>query len=495
MILSFDVGTSVIKGALFTETGKPLTMEAVSFRAAGPQGNFKENEIDPRMWLDELARLSRKLVENPGLFSRAADAEWEDREISALCISGNGPTLVAADKDGNPVYPALSWLDRRGIAESRQIEELTGRRLDPSFYLPKILWLKKNHPEAYNKAAYFLGCPEYILFRLTGTASSIITGPLLAEYTWSPSILGRLALPEEKFPGDKKPGTILGPLLPEPAAAWGLPPGIPVIAGGPDFVLTLLGSAATSPGRVCDRAGTSEGINLCSTKLNPDTRLMSFEHPVEGLFNTSGSISNSGGALEWFRRHFLDPGWTYPQIYELAETVPPGSRGLIFLPYLSGERAPFWDPRLRGAFVGLSGRHGKAEMLRAVLEGVAFALRHVIQVLEEPGEKVEDLRICGAPGESPLWNQIKADVCGRTILRPRMAQAELSGGALLTLRALGRIPEIGPEAGEIIQFEKEYRPNERHADLYGQLFRLYRRAGEDLTETSRQLADLGGSDS
>jgi xylulokinase len=239
--------------------------------------------------------------------------------------------------------------------------------------------------------------------------------------------------------------------------------------------MSLLGTATTRPGRVCDRAGTSEGVNLCAREPLGDPRLIDLPHIVEPLCNVSGIISTSGRAVEWFKE-LGGSGVDYEGFLEEARQAASGSDRLLFLPYLCGERAPIWDSSARGVFLGLSLGHGRREMARAVLEGTAFAMRDVIEVMESRGAAVTELRITGTPARSAVWNQIKADITGKPLSVPEVEEAELMGGACLGLRALGRFSRLDEAAESLVRLKKTYAPDPEAAGLYGKMFEIYRGA-------------------
>ena len=263
-------------------------------------------------------------------------------------------------------------------------------------------------------------------------------------------------------------------------ALLGIPRGVPVVSGGPDFVVSLLGTATVRTGRACIRSGTSEGVNVVWPTAIADPRLLSLGHVVPGLFNISGYVSTSGKALEWFRRITGQTSLDYGELFHRIESVPPGSRGLLFLPYLTGERAPLWDPHARGAFLGLTLSHGLAEMTRAVAESTGFAIRDVMEVMVEDGLSIQDLRITGAPSRSPVWNQLKADITGHRIQAPTILDSDLAGDACLALFALGDYPSLADASEAMVSMGTTYEPRTQYRLRYDELFAAYRQAYQGL---------------
>jgi xylulokinase len=341
---------------------------------------------------------------------------------------------------------------------------------------------KKNEPGLYEKTRFFLGCPEYLACALTGAARTVFPSAGFDRWFWNADILGRLDLDEAKFPPFISPGESFGTLLPAIAGRFGFARNVPVIAGGPDFYVAILGAGAVSPGRACDRSGTSEGINAGTEKRLTDRRLMSYGHPVKPFWNLSGIISTTGKALEW-ARNLLGLA-DFGEFFSLAAASPPGAGGLVFLPYLAGERAPIWDSAARGVFRGLSLSTDRAGLARSVLEGVCFAIRDVIAVMEESGARVGELRVSGAAAENGLLNQIKADITGAEILIPAHREAELLGLAIIGARALGKYASLAEAAAALVRVESRREPNPGNTVLYDELFSEYR-------ETYRRLKGQG----
>jgi xylulokinase len=461
MILAFDVGTTLLKGGLFQPSGVPVARAEVPLALLSHPDPLW-HESDAREWVRALGAAARELLAGaPG-------------RIDAVVVSGNGPTLVPVDAEGEPLAPALTWMDRRGVEEARIISEKLGAPIDPTFSLPKALWLFRNKPRLYEQTAFFFGCPEYIAYVLTGVPASFLPTPQYTRYYWDQPLVSSLGMDPARFPPFILSGKILGRVSGAGAGATGIPVGVPVIAGGPDFLVSLLGTATVEPGRACVRSGTSEGINLCSPTPVEDRRLLCVSHIAEGFWNVSGMISTSGKALEWFKNAAGRTEQSYESIFADIDAVPAGANRLLFLPYLAGERAPIWDPKARGAFIGLTLNHGAAEMFRAVAEAVGFAIRDVVEVMEQVGLPVKDLRITGRPSRSRPWNQMKADITGRRILVPETLDSDLLGDVCLALRALGAYGSVAEASEAVVRIGAVFEPDPGRKALYDEMFGLYR---------------------
>jgi xylulokinase len=295
-----------------------------------------------------------------------------------------------------------------------------------------------------------------------------------------------------KFPPFASPGIPVGTVGRAAAERTGIPQGAMVYAGAPDFICALLGTAATKPGRACDRAGSSEGINLCSKEGTEDPRLIDMPHVVEPYRNVSGVVSTSGKAVDWFLEAGGREG-AYEEFFTEIGNANAGADGLIFLPYLAGERAPIWDPKAKGAFLGLSLSHGRKELGRALVEGTVFAIRDIVEVMDSVGTPVSELRVAGAQGKNSILNRIKADILGIPVLSPEDPEAELLGGACISLAALGEFSGIAEAAENLVRFEARFEPNPALCPLYFELFNVYKRGYGSLKSIFHDIDSIRGS--
>ncbi|MDR0377376.1 MAG: hypothetical protein LBH70_06230 [Spirochaetaceae bacterium] len=484
MLLVIDIGTSSFKAALVPYDGSGGRF--MSLPLGGGVRSGTGFGVDPDRWI-------RAFEEAAARFGAASLAA-----VQAIVISGNGPTLTPitgtpAVVNGTLSLPAAQarlWLDRRAEEEARRVSRIMGGFVDPGFFLPKALAVKNREPELYQKTIWFLSAPEYLACALTGEGRTVIPSEGFEKWYWNDQVLDALGLDKEKFPPSVRPGDLIGTVTKAVSARFGFQPAVKVIAGGPDFFVSILGTGAVSPGRVCDRSGTSEGINLCCSRRFSDKRLMCYGHPVRPYWNLSGIVSTTGEALTWGRELLGMAGQPYAAFFSLAESASAGAGGLVFLPYLAGERAPIWDPHARGVFLGLGLGTGRGETARAVAEGICFAVRDVITVMEETGAPVEELRVTGKPGESAFLNQLKADITGRPVLipQPRVASAgappaELLGLAALGAAAMGVYASAEEAVRTMVRIARTFVPNMEKKPVYDDAFEIYR-------ETYRALKPL-----
>jgi xylulokinase len=467
VICTIDIGTSSFKSALWNYEGECLGLASLPLAFTGGAG--LRHEADGAQWLRAFEECCRRLRGAAPLGA-----------VEIIVISGNGPSLTPVLGEGSlareglrlPAASSRLWLDRRAVNEAAEISSLAGGFVDPSFFLPKALNIKNEEPELYEKTRVFLGCPEYLACALTGEARTVFPAEGFDRWFWTDSLLEKLGLDREKFPPLISPGCVYGPLLPRAADYFGFTRKIPVAAGGPDFFAAIVGAGAARPGLACDRLGTSEGINVCTEKQVVDSRLMSYGHPVKPYWNLSGIISTSGKALEW-GRDLLGLS-SYDEFFSLAAAAKSGAGGLVFLPYLAGERAPVWDPEARGVLRGLGLCSGRGEFARSVLEGICFAVRDVIEVMEEAGAGVEELRLAGASARNQIQSRIKADISGKPVLIPAQKETELLGLAIIGSRVMGKFDSF-PEAADVfVRVESRLEPDRTTAAMYTELFRQYR---------------------
>jgi xylulokinase len=445
--LCVDIGTSSIKGGLFDSSGTLISMGRLDLLTEGRE--------DFQFWDSERwGRGFKKLVSG-----------FASGPLAGIVLSGNGPTLVPVDEKGSPVFPALLWIDGRE-------KKTAGQR---SLFLPKAAWLMDNRPEEFEKTRWFLPCPEYLAFLLTGEKWAISPSAEFNEYLWTEKSLSFHGLPREKFPPILCPGREMGRVTAEAAARFGLPECVPVYSGGPDFLMSLLGTSATRPGRTCDRAGTSEGINYCSEKPHMSSRLRCLPHIVPGRYNVAGILSSTGRLFEWFRKL---SGQDHVPYDEMLITMQAASgiagTGRPDLPWFfpSIHKGAAWEFS-KGMFIGLGADHGKNEMGLAVVESIGFAVRNSVEILENHGCFIDVIRVSGGQAKNATWNQMKADIVGKPILVPEVEDAELVGNLCAGLAGRGDYADLVEASENLVRFKAEYTPDPGKHAWYSDLYQRY----------------------
>ena len=472
-ILAHDLGTTGNKANLFDDAGNLMASHLENYSVAYPQANWAEQ--DPTDWWRAICLSTRALL---------TDSRISPREIAAVCFSGQMMGIVPIDSTGEPLRPAIIWADQRAVAEADFITErcgfarvyqLTGHRVSPAYLAAKILWVKRHQPEIYARTWKFLCAKDYIVFKLTGrlvTDYSDASGSNvfdLMQRAWSADLLAEMGLDVAQLPDVHASTDVVGEVTRVAAEETGLAPGTPVVIGGGDGPCAAVGAGVVAPGDAYCYIGSSAWIGLASDvpRLDPQMRIAIFHHLHPRLFAPTGSMQSAGGARDWFIRVLGDSADAD------AASVPPGANGLIFLPYLIGERTPWWNPKARAAFVGLTMAHGRAEMARAVLEGVAFNLRLILDALESQGTPVPSVRLIGGGAKSDLWPQMLADVFARPIhLLSLVAEATSWGAAVAGGVGVGLYRDWNM-AQEQARVRAVVEPDAQNAARYAELVPLF----------------------
>ena len=442
MILAVDLGTGSLKAGLITHDGRLKARTRVSY--PNPPG-LGHDEFNPLEW--ELAFLE-------------ALKHLPAASVSCVALSGNGPTLVPCDAQGTPLAPAHLWLHSR----SRPLEGC------PSYYLPKADLLRHSNPDVWERTRLLLSCPEWLQFRLTGRPLMTVPHEGFRPYVWDASQIRAYGLDAKLFPGIVVMGEPAGTVTESSPAAAYVPAGTPVAAVGSDFMAALLGSGAYTPGTVCDRAGSSEGINYCSNSPSAHPELRDLPHVVDGLWNSAAILSSTGTVFEWYRRLTGQEQRSYSDMLADVEAVPPGAQAPLFFPGPRG--GSLWEFG-NGSFHKLAPCHGRAEMGRAVMEAIGFAVRRGIEFLEDTGRPVESMRVTGGQARGAVWNQMKADITGKTLLIPEVEDAELIGGAACALTALGRAETPLLAADSLVRIKQRFLPRPGAVSVYNEAYERY----------------------
>jgi xylulokinase len=469
LLLGYDVGTSSVKVGIFDLAGEPLASASAGYPVSRPLRRWVE-QAPADYWAATVRAIRAALAAVPAGAGR----------VAALGCCGQAPTLVLLDRAGQAARPAIVWQDTRAAADAAALatETVDGARarVDASSPAARLRWLAAHEPGTLARADAAIGAKDYVTYRLTGEVA--------ADYWTSRGLFS--AVPEPGRPMPPLAAGVDARLVPRclfahqaagrvtaaAAEATGLPAGAPVAAGWSDGLAACLGTGALAgPGLGLDIAGTSEMIGLCAPARPAATALLTAPIPGATHWAVFGPTQASGGALEWACRLAA----TEPDAAAaLAAQAPPGADGLVFLPYLAGERAPIWDPEARGLLYGLTTSHGPAHLIRAVLEGVACSVRHVLTTAEvDAGLTAREIRAAGGGARLPLWNQIKADVTGRPLAAMPTAEVGTLGAAILGAVAAGIEPDLGAAAAQMVRLGPVTAPDPALAARYDDLFAMY----------------------
>ncbi len=495
LLLGLDIGTTAAKAALFHAGGALLAATDAPYPTQFLKPGWVEQH--PEDWWLAACEAIRCVV------ARTKEAPVR---IAGLAVSAQAPTMLPLDRESRPLRPALIWMDRRAEQEvgliikqlgAERVFHITGNTPDAFYVAAKLLWFKRNEPDLLKQTRRFVQITGYLNYRLTGIHSlDHVHAALLqlrdyASGAWSPELCELCGVEPSQFPQIRHGHELLGEVTSEAAEATGLLPGTPVMVGTVDGAAAALEAGAAEPGIAAEMTGTSTVLLIPSDGGLRDPALTIMPHAVPGMHLLLGAMVASGASLRWFRDQFglpereaaerinLDP---FDLLTAQAAAVPAGSSGVIFLPYMMGERAPIWHTNARGVLFGLSLATPKAAIIRAILEGAAFALRHNVEVAARAGAPLQELRSVGGGARSPLWCQIKADVLGLPVLLPEASVGAPFGDALLAGMGAGLYDDIVGAVRRLVRPQRRFEPDPAAHDLYNAIYPIFRSLYEHLRE-------------
>ncbi len=494
--IGIDSSTTATKALLMDETGQVIGVASSEYGFETPKPLWSQQE--PDLWWQATIKSLSQVIKESGV--AAAD-------IKGVGLTGQMHGLVLLDKEGKVLRPAILWNDQRTQAQCDEIRnrlgkdklvQITGNDALTGFTAPKILWVQEEEPEIYAQGAQILLPKDYVRFMLTGIYATDRAGGAgtglfdVTARTWSPEVLAALNIDPSWLPETFEGTAVTGTITPEAAKLTGLAVGTPVMAGGGDQAAGAVGTGAVVEGVVSLSLGTS-GVVFAATDtpvIEENGRLHAFCHAVPGKWHLMGVMLSAAGSLRWFRDTFA-PDEDFSDLVAAAADIPVGADGLLFLPYLTGERTPHPDPLARGAFVGLTVRHTLAHMTRAVIEGVSFGLRDGFELMKGAGlTGIDQVRISGGGGKSPLWRQILADIFNAEIVTVNTAEGAAYGAALLAATGAGAFNSVEEACDSIIQITGRTTPGENVA-AYEKIYPIYRDLYPALKSTFEAIAEVG----
>jgi xylulokinase len=493
LLLGIDIGTTNIKAVLATANGRVVAQAQRGYPIYRPHPNHVEQ--DPEDWWQGTIAVTREVM---GMATAVPE------QIIGIGISGQGCAVTLIDYAGQVVRPAIIWMDSRAEPQSAALRqtcaalmlERNGKQPAPYNADPVLMWLQQHEPTSIAAAQCSLTTTGYINFRLTGepvtniSDASILFAFDLVKDDWSDELINAFNLPRKLYPRIAPCHEIIGGLTSMAARELGLRPGTPVIAGGEDTSSAGLSIGAGRPGQAFLSLGTAGTMYAVGESLTIHPQLLAFRHVVPHTYLLGGSMAAVGGALSWCR-DLLGGNADFGTLTALAAQSNPGADGLIFLPYLSGELQPINDGHARGVFFGLRMHTGQPQLIRAVMEGAAYAIAHNVKIAAQVGATINEIRAVGGPTRSPLWCQIMADVIGRPIsVMVDNAGAPL-GNALLTAVGLGLIDDPVAVANQEAYVGHIYTPHPDRQAQYAPLFAIYQRLYPLLREEFAALAGIG----
>ena len=504
--LGIDVGTSGTKTIAIDETGAILASASAEYPCDHPRPGWSEQ--DPELWWRATVETVQGVL-GQGKFAPA--------DVSAIGLSGQMHGSVFLDRDGQVVRPALLWNDQRTGAEAAEIEakaggreglvRLVANRALTGFTAPKLLWLRKNEPNLWDRVRQVLLPKDYIRYRLSGTYATEVSdaaGTLLldvANRRWSSELLGLLDLDRSLLPLCFESPEVSAVVSATGAEATGLTVGTEIVGGAGDQPAGAVGNGIVRAGVVSATMGTSGVVfaHTAESGFDPLGRLQRGCHAVPGAWCVMGVVLSAGGSLQWYRNQMagaqvemskslgIDP---YYLLQDEAALAGPGAEGLFFLPYLTGERAPYYDSDARGAWVGLSVRHGRPHLVRSIMEGASYAMRDSFELIREMGTTIEQVRLSGGGARSPFWRQIQANIYDVDVHTVNATEGPAFGVALLAMVGAGVFASVAEACDATIRLVDHTAKEPEVAAFHDRGFAIYRKLYQDLRESYAAIARL-----
>ncbi len=501
-LLAHDLGTSGNKATLFSEEGKLIKSYVASYDCHYFNGNWAEQK--PEDWWKAVCDTTKLMLN-----------EVDAKDIAAVSFSGQMMGCVCVDKEGNALRPSIIWADQRAVKQAKEISEkisdqdyyhIIGHRNSASYGVQKLMWVKENEPEVYAKTYKMLNCKDYIILRLTGkmaTEFSDAGGTAILDINkleWSDEILDAAGIEKDKMP-ELLPSThMIGGVTKEAAAQCGLLEGTPVVMGGGDGCCAAVGAASIDVGGAYCCIGSSSWVMFNDTKPVFDENMLTFNWPslVPGLISPCGTMQAAGVSYAWMRenictKEIADAKATGRSVYDLINEqiaqAEPGCNGLIYLPYIMGERSPRWNPNAKGAFIGIKTEHTRKELLRSVMEGVTMNLNVIYKIFSK-NFKFDEILLIGGGAKSPVWMQMLADVFGINVMKPNYIEEATSMGAAITAGVGVGLFEDFHAIHKFLKVEETIKPNMKNHERYEQVMPVFNQAYFALLDVYESLAKL-----
>lgn len=498
-LLGIDIGTSACKIAIFKKDGTVVATANGDYPVYYPHPGWAEQ--NPEEWWSAVCQ-AIKIALKKGAVA--------PEEIAGVGIDGQSWSAIAVDKDGQVLTNTPIWMDVRAQDICDELNEkigadaifqLAGNSLQPSYTTAKIIWYQRNMPEVYEKTDKILQSNSYIAYKLTGMMTQDISQGYglhcfdMHTGTWNEEMCEKLGIPIRLLPDIYACHEVVGTVTEQAAKESGLAVGTPVVAGGLDAACGTLGAGVIHPGETQEQGGQAGGMSICMDTYQADPSLILGYHVVPNQWLLQGGTTGGGGVMRWLEREFGDyereegkrQGKSSLDLFnEQAEKVAPGSDGVVFLPYMSGERSPIWNPDAKGVFYGLDFSKTKGHFIRSAMEGVAYSLKHNLEVAEKAGAKADVLRAMGGSANSLLWTQIKSDITGKPIVVPSSDTATTLGAVILAGVGIGMYESFEEAVEMTVEIKRTHEPNPENAEVYQKNYETYRKLYEQLECVMRE---------
>ncbi|MHA1834917.1 MAG: xylulokinase [Candidatus Baldrarchaeia archaeon] len=487
-LLGIDVGTTGTKSVIFNTEGQLVSKGYEEYPVLIPRPGWAEQE--PDVWWNATVKSIKMAM-------RKASISADDITCIGLSSQTNSPSFL--DKDGKPLRPCILWMDMRAEPQAAWVREkvgeetihkVTGVKIAPFYSYCKILWVKENQPEIYRKTKMILQPKDYIGFKLTGeyvldVALASSSGFAdIRRRSYAENLLEEIGLSVDKLPKLVSPLDVIGNLTKEAAKVTGLAENIPVVAGSGDVITNAVGSGVVKVGQAYNKIATASDIAVCVNRpiFDPKFRFVSYIHALPKKWILMAG-SGEGICYRWFRDKFAQLEVEIAKClnknpYEImdaeAQEAPPGSENLIFLPYIVGVRSPIWDSNARGIYFGISLNHDKRHFIRSIMEGIAYSVRHRMEIIEkEFGISIREIRVVGGGARSAVWRRIMADIYGKPIILPRGEEQECLGAVILAGLGIKLYKNSDEACKRLIPTVDKLKPKKENREKYEKLFRIY----------------------
>ncbi|GMA51645.1 xylulokinase [Alicyclobacillus contaminans] len=478
-ILAIDLGTSACKAVLFGADGSVLAHATIPYPTWRPDAVRAEQH--PNDWWNAATLAVRRVA-----------ATDERVCVRAIVLSSQRETVLPVDEHGNPVRSAMLWMDGRGLDEIASLRERFGRSIhrwtglvpSATYSAGKILWMRCHQPELFSATRHYLQPKDFLLYRMSGVLATDVTLASrtmlfnMETHTWQQELLDACGVTEKAFPPVYASDLVVAELRPDVALDWGLPSGIPIVLGGGDRACEVLGSGIQD-GEVMESTGTTSNIACSVLAPRFSERVTCSCHVIQGQWILEQGLSTTGAIVDWVR--YLLGHDNLQELDAAIDKSSPGAGGLLVLPFFMGARAPRWNPLAEGAIIGLTLAHTREDIVRAVVEGIAYELRFALETYGEMGIPVERIRLVGGGAYMDKWNQIKATVYQKHLAAPRWVHAASFGAYLLAARRLGWITSYG-EGQANNPLTAIYHPDLKYVDLYDEGYQLYTQLNHQLEQ-------------